>query len=325
MPNFSFADSRSQTLVERCPGEVHVAVLLGGPPHCTERDISLKSGAAVAQALREAGYRVSEVEVKAEALPPLPAGVDVIFPVLHGAFGEDGGIQSLLEARGLPYVGSGPEACRTMMDKQAAKRIVAAAGVPAPAGGLVTDPEADVPPGLSFPLIVKPNGQGSSVAIHRLRKMSGWWRRSLRNAFRVDRSVLVEEYIEGREITVGILDGTPLPVIEIVPPKGRIFDHDAKYEHRRGRTRYLCPPEKVSPAICEHAGNLALRCWEALGGKDMARIDFIVDKGGTPWFLEANAIPGFTGTSLLPKAAAAAGIVFPELCARLVRLNLNSP
>ena len=170
-------------------------------------------------------------------------------------------------------------------------------------------------------MVVKPNGQGSSLGMTRLTRLSGWWRRALNRAFALDSCVLAEEFVSGAEITVAVILGEALPVIEIVPPKGRMYDYDAKYEYKNGHTKYFCPPKTVSRAIRAEARRLALRAYEVLGAKDLLRVDFIVDADGTPWFLEAHSIPGFTGTSLVPKAAKAAGIEFPELCSRLVRAN----
>ncbi|NOY79674.1 MAG: D-alanine--D-alanine ligase [Kiritimatiellaeota bacterium] len=323
MPACRFVNQESAQLVTSEPAAAHIAVLSGGPPECTERETSLTSGAAVAAGLREAGYRVTEIEVAAATLPPIPHGTDAVFPALHGYFGEDGGIQELLDERGVPYVGSGATASRLMMDKTASKAAVRAAGVPVPAAVRLSGPGAPLPAKLGFPLIVKPNGQGSSVAVTRLYSAEDGWQEAVSVAFAVSEDVIAEQYIEGTEITVGLLDGRPLPVIEIIPPGGRIFDKDAKYAHTHGHTQYLCPPRHVSPAVCERARELALTAWNVLKARDMLRVDFIVDADGTPWFLEANSIPGFTATSLLPMAAKHVGISFAELCGRLVRAHLS--
>lgn len=299
---------------------LRVAVLKGGPS--SEREVSLRSGEAVAAALAEAGHRVFEIDVTEWALPELPA-VDVVFPALHGPFGEDGGVQQALEERGIAYVGSGVEASKLMMDKSRTKDTVRGHGVPTLNGVLIEDPDAPPVEGLRYPLIVKPNGQGSSLGMTKLTRSSVWWRRALRRGFALDSSVLVEEFMSGVEVTVGIILGEALPVIEIVPPKGHMFDYDAKYEYKNGHTRYYCPPKTVSEAVQAEVRRLALKAYEVLGARNLLRVDFIVDKGGKPWFLEANSIPGFTGTSLVPKAAKAVGIDFPELCSRLVRASVS--
>jgi D-alanine-D-alanine ligase len=321
MPEVVCADPDSEQRLCHSPRAYHAVVLKGGPS--SERIVSLKSGVAVATALRQAGYRVTEIDVTEARLPDLPEDTDVVFPALHGAFGEDGQVQALLEAAGVPYVGSDSQASALIMSKTRSKACVTAAGIPTPRAFPVLSADAPVPAELRFPAIVKPDCQGSTVGMTRLLRPSSWWRRALRKAFAVDSGVFVEEFITGTEITVGLLDGTPLPVVEIVPPKGRMFDYDAKYDHRRGHTHYLCPPEAVSEAVQARAQELAATAYKALGAKDMLRVDFIVDAQGAPWFLEANSLPGFTGTSLLPMAASRHGLSFVELCAHLVHTNLR--
>ncbi len=299
-----------------------VAVLMGGPS--SEREISLKSGAAVARALREAGHTVHEIDVTGRMLPDLPLGTDAVFPALHGEFGEDGGIQALLEANRIPYVGSGPRASRLMMDKAAAKDLVAQHGIPTPKYHLLTERDMPLPADLTLPLIVKPSRQGSSVGLSRLDTADPEpWQQALKAAFAVDREVLAEEFVEGPEITVGVLHGQALPVVEIVPPEGCLFDFDAKYTYARGQTHYLCPPETIGEQTQLQAQTLASKAAELLGARHLVRVDFLVDRDGQPVFLEANSLPGFTATSLLPKAAAAVGISFPELCAGLVQAALG--
>ena len=311
-----FADPEARRRVANALPAKTVAVLKGGAS--CERDVSLVSGAEVARALREAGYRVFEVELTANELPPLPPETDVVFPALHGSFGEDGQVQKLLETHGMPYVGSDAVASRLIISKRLTKQRLEEAGIPTPRYRMIESPDAPFPYDLRPPLIVKPDAQGSTVGVTRLNGPSGWWRRALNKAFAVDRRVLVEEYITGPEITVGVLNGDPLPVVEIVPPKGRIYDADAKYTHRRGHTHYFCPPENVAVQTQTRAQEIAVRTYELLEADDMLRVDFMVDDRGIPQVLEANSIPGFTPLSLLPKAAAAAGLTFPELCARLV-------
>ncbi|OPZ25200.1 MAG: UDP-N-acetylmuramate--L-alanine ligase [Lentisphaerae bacterium ADurb.BinA184] len=316
-PEVVFANSASAARLATAIEPWKVAVLLGGPSK--ERTVSLRSGAAVAAALRQAGHCVTESDVEACALPPIPAGTEVVFPVLHGTFGEDGGIQALLERAGFGYVGSGVEASRLIMSKVLTKERLAPHGIPMARHVLVSDPKAPAP-ALDYPLLVKPNAQGSSVGMTKLRRPEAW-RRALRKGLACDSAVLVEEFIEGTEITVGVLFGEALPVVEIVPPKGRTFDNDAKYAHSRGHTHYYCPPKTVPAAVQKRAQECAVKAYALLGAKDMLRVDFIVDRAGVPRLLEGNSIPGFTATSLLPKAAAAAGISFVELCVGLVRAN----
>lgn len=321
MPEVRFAGAEAEKAVRESLPVPRVVVLKGGPS--SEREVSLRSGAAVAAALREAGCEVTEVEFSSRELPPLPAQFDVVFPVLHGEFGEDGQIQALMDARGIRYVGSGASACRVIMDKVATKDLLLKHNLPTPKYARLKDAAAPVPSGLRFPVVVKPDGQGSSIGISIIETPDpAAWRKALEAAFALSDTVFAEEFVKGAEITVSVLHGKALPVVEIRPPGGRMYDYDAKYEYKYGKTEYFCPPERVSPAAQAEAQRLAEQIARVLEAKDMIRIDFIVDAAGTPWCLEGNAIPGCTATSLLPKAARAAGISFPELCAGLVRANL---
>ncbi len=297
-----------------------LTVLAGGPS--SEHEVSLKSGEAVADGLRQAGHKVTLTTFTKPELPPLSPFPEAIFPALHGEFGEDGQVQALLETAGIPYVGSGPEASRLMIDKAATKEVLSAAGIPTPPWRIVSDVNTPPPEASAFPLIIKPQTEGSSVGVALVEEPGEQWRRALRQAFHYCQQILVEKHIPGREITVAVLFGRSLPPIEIVPPSGRWFDFDAKYQYRHGRTEYLCPPRSIDPDIQHRCRELALRAWHELAAKDMARFDFIVDEEGTPWCLEVNTIPGFTQTSLLPRAARAASIGFAELCASLIHANL---
>ena len=316
-PEVVFANHASRKMLDANLKAPRVAVLQGGPS--AEHDISLQSAAAVSQALRDAGLVVDQIDVENRTLPRLPSDTEVVFPVLHGAFGEDGGVQSLLENADLPYVGSGPHASTDIMSKNVTKQKLIEQGIATPAYQLISSPETALPDNLRFPLVVKPVSQGSTYGLTKLRSPTGWWKRALNTAFKVDSKVMAEEFVEGVEITVGVLDGEPLPVVEIVPPKGRIFDFDAKYQHKRGHTHYYCPPQSVAQRLQKKAQDIARKVYAILGARDMLRVDMIIDPHGTVWVLEANSIPGFTATSLLPMAARATGISFPELCARLVK------
>lgn len=296
-----------------------VAVLMGGPS--SESEVSLRSGQAVAGALREAGWTVHELPFFEAALPALPAGTQVVFPALHGVFGEDGQVQSLLAARGLPYVGSGPEASARIMSKQATKDCAVAAGVPIIPGVLLRDPAAPLPAALPLPLVVKPNDGGSTIGLSVV-DLPEQWPEALAKAFAQSAEVVVERFIVGIELTVGLLDGTPLPPVEIRPP-GRYYDNDAKYTYRYGQTQYFCPPQSLTAAQVQRCQELAVLAFRALGARDLLRVDFLLEKSsGAFYLLEANSLPGFTATSLMPKAAAVAGIAFPALCDRLVRQAL---
>ncbi len=320
LPEVCFIDSTNRTDISNAVPPLQLTVLAGGSS--SERNISLRSGAAVADGLELAGHKVNLIDLQARELPELAPATNVVFPALHGSFGEDGQVQSLLEAAGFSYVGSGPEASRVMLDKAATKQKLRAADISTPAWWVLTDPAGKPPETAEFPLVIKPRTEGSSVGITRVERPGPDWDEALQEAFKYSEQILVEEFIEGKEITVAVLFGLPLPVIEIVPPAGHWFDFDAKYEYRHGHTNYLCPPQSIAKAGQEQAKQLATRAWQVLEAKDMARFDFIVDSAGDAWCLEVNTIPGFTQTSLLPRAARAADIGFTELCAALIANNL---
>ncbi len=305
-----------------------VGVLMGGPS--AEREISLKSGRAVCAALEQVGCCATAIEVSAGAdietalLTRLrAASVDVAFIALHGTFGEDGGVQRLLDREGLPYIGSSAEASAVAMDKVAARVQFEAAGLSIPRGiALRQERWADGAArpelmrriaSLGEPVVVKPSAQGSSIGVQIV--PSSQAALAIDGAFSYGSVVLVEEYVTGRELTVGMLEDQPLPVIEIVPSH-RFFDFTAKYQ--AGMTEYRVPAP-IDAATARAVQDAASAAHRALGCRDCSRVDLILTPAGLPAVLEVNTIPGFTGTSLLPKAAAAAGIAFPELCLRLVR------
>lgn len=290
-----------------------IAVFLGGPS--AEREVSLRSGAAVAAALRSRGHPVVEVD---PASPwTLPSGVGVVFLALHGTYGEDGTVQRELEALGVPYTGCGVESSRVAFDKALTKRRLVEAGVPTARFEVVRDAGAPWPAGWEPPVVIKPVRQGSSVGLHFVDN-TGDWPAAVASALGHDDAVLVEERIRGREVTVGILEDRALPLVEVRPRSGA-YDYRSKYT--RGATEYLCPapfgPEET--ARLQEAGLAAFR---AIGGRDYARVDVMVRPDGAPVVLEVNTLPGMTETSLLPMAAAAAGLDFAGLCERMVVLAL---
>jgi D-alanine--D-alanine ligase len=295
--------------------DLKVGVLMGGTS--TEREVSFKSGAAIATALEQVGFNVVRVELNADELPAATRQCQVVFPALHGGFGENGGIQQLLEDARLPYVGSDPATSRTIMDKEATKVVLRRAKLPVARGGVVTSVSAALPAGLSLPVIVKPNCGGSSVGLTLVQALDQW-PDALRKVFQHEPGALVEEYLTGPELTVGLVDGEPLPPVEIVPP-AKIYDYDAKYTYAQGKTEYFCPPKSLTPAQSDELMELGRRAYRALSVRDLVRVDLMLDTpGGKPRILEANSIPGFTGTSLLPKSAKQAGISFEQLCTHLV-------
>ena len=293
-------------------GPLNITVLMGGPS--SERDISLLSGEAVASALESCGHRVTRADITPENTAALDCpGIDVVFIALHGDFGESGRVQELCEARGLPYIGSDPRASELSLDKAAAKQRFRRAGLVTPDWVVVEeyDPPADTAARLAelpLPVVVKPVDGGSSVDVTIARDAPAR-DAALADVLDTYSRAMVERFVEGRELTVGILDEQVLPVLEIIPP-GRFYDKRAKYTDCG--TRYVFDhglDERTAAAVQDHA----LRAHRELGCRDLSRVDFILDRTGGPVVLEINTIPGFTSHSLLPMAAAEAGISFERL------------
>ena len=295
--------------------KLKIAVLLGGPS--AEREVSLRSGAAVASALRSLGHEVSEVDPRVEGWK-LPPKTQVVFLALHGTYGEDGTVQRQLDKVGVPYTGCDAEASRVAFDKFLTKQRCVSAGVPTARFALIDSPAARWPMGWDPPVVLKPVRQGSSVGLQFVERVSDW-SKALAEAMRFDSQVLIEEKITGRETTVGVLDGKPLPVVEVRPKTG-VYDYQSKYTS--GATEYLCPApfDKETTTRIQTA---AMGAFKVIGGRDYARVDVMVNGGGRPLVLEVNTLPGMTETSLLPKAAAAAGLSYAELCQKMIELALQ--
>lgn len=284
-----------------------VAVLKGGIS--SEREISLKSGGAIAQGLRDGGYEVEEIDVDSKELT-LPDRIEAVFVALHGLFGEDGEVQQILMDQGVPFTGSGVDSSRISFDKVLTRACLEEAGVPVPAGEIITRSDERT---LSVPLVVKPSREGSSVGVHIVTDEQQW-ETAYADAAGHAGEVLVETFIPGRELTVGVVDGEVLPVVEI-KPNAEWYDFDAKYV--TGDTEYICPAQ-IDDDLKNTLQQIALKTFECLGAEGFGRVDFRVTPEGKAYVLELNAIPGFTATSLLPKAAAADGIGFSELCCRIM-------
>jgi D-alanine-D-alanine ligase len=293
----------------------NITVMLGGPS--AEREVSLRSGAAVAKALRSLGHQVHELDPK-EPNWSLPAGTQVVFLALHGTYGEDGTVQQRLEELGVPYTGCGVEASRLAFDKILTKQKCVAAEIPTARFAVFDSPSASWPMGWQPPVVLKPVRQGSSVGLQFVDRVADW-SQALTEALRYDSLVLMEEKIVGRETTVGILAGKPLPVVEVRPKTGT-YDYQNKYTP--GATEYFCPAD-FDEATTQRIQAAALGAFQAIGGRDYSRVDVMVRANGEPVVLEVNTLPGMTETSLLPKAAAAAGIGYADLCQRMVELALH--
>jgi len=297
---------------------LRVTVLCGGPS--AEREVSLESGRAVAEALRRRGHEVFVADIGPQQLSALDRAADVVFPALHGTFGEDGTLQAILEQRGIRFVGSRSAASALAMDKPAAKRVVAGLGFDTPPWWLVTheDLERGGPLPFHAPLVIKPVDQGSSVDTVIVRHDGEVVAALARIVSRRGRA-LVERYIAGDELTVGIVGRQTLPPI-CVRPKREFYDYEAKY--RDESTEYLF--DAGHPAeLLERLEQQSWQVFEALGCRHLARVDWIADAAGRLWFLEVNTIPGFTSHSLVPKAAARVGLSFDQLVDRLVRLAVE--
>ena len=294
--------------------DINVLVLMGGPD--AEREISLKSGAMIAAALREAGGFIVHEQIidkpTSTELRALPG--DVIFPVLHGPFGEGGPLQEIMEADGRPYVGSRPRAARIAMDKISSKLFARTAGIRTPPARILI---AGEPCDLEMPVIVKPIDDGSSVGVRRCFDAAQFAAARAELEVKHPR-LMAEKLIVGREITVGILERDLLPMIEVVTSQ-EFYDFSAKYE--RSDTQYILDPA-LAPEIQAEIAYASRTIYERIGCRDIARVDFMVDEVGA-WFLEINSMPGMTDHSLVPKAAAHAGISFPKMCARLVEKSLS--
>jgi D-alanine-D-alanine ligase len=307
-----------------------VAVLKGG--RSLERNVSLRSGARVEDALHRLGHDVVPIDVGADLVDRLQAvRPDVAFVALHGRGGEDGTVQELLDLIGVPYTASGPSACSRCMDKVVAKHELRGAGLPTPdfyafsqaafeelgAGRALPALEER----LDFPIVVKPAAQGSALGI-KFARTAADVPAAIVAAFSYDTKVLLERHVEGRDLAVSVIDGPDgpeaLPVVEAIPRDEDFYDFEARYEI--GRTAFVCPA-LIPPETTARAQELALAAYATLGCAGFARVDLMLEEGtGDLYLLEANAIPGLTDTSLLPLAAEAAGISFDDLIARIVDL-----
>lgn len=318
----------------------NVVVLMGGVS--PEREISLRSGNAVARALVDAGFNVSCIDVKDEKIEELDhKEVDVAFVALHGYFGEDGGVQQLLESKGIPYTGSGVNASKLAMDKLATKKCFIESGLKTPDYVTVTEFQELTEiqhevMRLGLPVVLKPTRNGSSIGISLVKDINNL-QPGLERAFEFGYEVIIEKYIKGREFTVGIIDDKALPIIEIKPAV-EFFNYDAKYKDNR--TEYLivetiqrengnivgnpsCNVGYLSSSQYDEAQELALNAHRVLGCRGFSRVDMLLEENNF-YLLEVNTIPGFTEKSLLPKAARAAGISFSSLCEKIVELAFRS-
>lgn len=328
---------------------MNVAVVFGGTSE--ERDVSIASGLQVIDGLRKSGHEVLAIDTARGALtagdekqlrqvqildsPPdsralaeIRSGftltvhtanelrnVDVVFIALHGGSREDGSLQAMLEVSGIPFTGTGHVGSTLAMDKDISKRIIKAAGIPTPDWQMCSPSDVSITNKLGFPIIVKPNAQGSTVGLSLVTKPNDL-RRAIDEAGKFGSEVMLETFVPGRELTVGVLDSTPLAAGEIIV-NSEIFDYHAKYQ--RGAAQEIFPAE-ITPNQKKIVQELGLRVHNALKLNGYSRVDFRMDESGALWVLEANTVPGLTSMSLLPQSAKAVGIEFPELCDTICNL-----
>ncbi len=301
----------------------NIGVLMGG--YSSEREISLRSGNAVYEALATAGYAVKPIDIQTNDHPKIiemikSSGINVAFIALHGRLGEDGQIQTILDELDIPYTGCGPAASQKAFNKITAQSAFKNAGLSVPENFFITNGSLvhfkEVFAVLKkLPFVVKAACEGSSIGISMVRHPSAW-EGVLRDALSYGPYVIVEKYIKGREVTAGIFDGEALPLVEVIN-RNLLFDYNSKYQ--KGLTEYVVPaafPEALTKKIQE----MALVAYKTLGCEGFARIDIRIDAQEQPYILEINTIPGFTATSLFPKAALKAGYSFLEVCEKLLDL-----
>ena len=295
-----------------------IAVLMGGPG--SEREVSLASGNSVLEALVKEGLNAVPVNVTSHTLE-LPENTGLCFNVIHGTFGEDGEMQTQLEELGIPYTGAGKKSSEVAFDKLASKELFLANNVPTPASETVDCTHGVKLPQMPLPYVIKPPREGSSVGVHIVHTEEEAIA-AMNDAAKYGNEVLVEALIQGKELTVGILDGVALPVVHIAPRDG-FYDMKNKYPWMsdEGGTDYYCPAE-LDAEITEKVQQAALAAHHSLGIEIYSRVDVLLDEQNNPYVLEANTIPGMTASSLLPKAAQAAGYEFGPLCQKIAELSL---
>jgi len=296
-----------------------IAVLMGGPG--SERDVSLASGKAVLKALQGRGLNAVGVDVTGYDLD-LPEGTGLAFNVIHGTFGEDGQLQDILEAKGVPYTGAGSQSSRLAFDKNKAKALFLSHNVPTPLSEIVDVTNGSKLPQMTAPFVVKPPREGSSVGVHIVREQADA-EAAMEDAAKYGNDILVEQFIEGKELTVGVFDDAALPIVHIAPRSG-FYDMANKYPWLSGGagSDYYCPAD-LDEATTKAVQDAALAAHRALGIEVYSRVDVLLDAQNRPFVLESNTIPGMTETSLMPKSAAAAGIPFDELCIRIAEISLK--
>jgi len=300
--------------------DMKIAVAMGGPG--SEHDVSMASGQAVLKALLAEGCDAVELLVKGHSME-VPEGVGLVFNTIHGTYGEDGEMQRELEGKGIAYTGAGSVASELAFDKVTSKVQFVKAGVPTPASEIVNCADGVVMPEMNVPYVVKPAREGSSVGVHIVMNDSEA-QAAMEDAAQFGADVLVEQFVEGKELTVGVVDDEVFPVVHIAPRSG-FYDKNNKYPWMTGEggTDYYCPAE-LSDEETAKVKEAALAAHRSLGIEVYSRVDVLLNSEGDAFVLEANTIPGMTESSLLPKAGAAAGYPFGELCLKIADLSLET-
>lgn len=295
-----------------------IAVLMGGPG--SEREVSIASGESVSKALAEKGAAVIDVVLEDESLE-LEDEVDLVFNVIHGTFGEDGSLQKILNERRIPYTGAGASSSELAFDKLLSKKSFVEHGVNTPLFDFIST-SGELQTSIKEPYVIKPPKEGSSVGVHIIRDASEF-DEAIKDVAKYDEIALVEEFISGKELTVGILNGEALPIVHIQPESG-FYDMNNKYPWLSGAqgSQYFCPAD-LDDEITSKIKDLALEAHKALGIEIYSRVDVLLSDEQIPYVLEVNTIPGMTETSLLPKAANAYGINFANLCERIAELSMS--
>lgn len=305
-----------------------IAVVMGGPS--AEREVSLNTGRAILTALKEKGYHAVGIDlVPRHFIEQLEQEkIEVVFNAIHGLYGEDGLLQGTLEMLGIPYTGSGVLASAMAMDKAVSKRLFMSGKIPTPQSRLYNKRDVDLDMVLKeiqevfgVPVVVKAAAQGSSIGVSIVEDMADL-ESAITEAFKYSGHIVVEEFIKGKELTVSILgneEPKALPIIEIVPQSGR-YDYTSKYT--KGATEYIVPA-RLEATVADHIQHIALEAYKLLGCRGIGRVDVMLSDDNQPYVLEINTIPGMTATSLVPKAAAAIGISFADLCEQMLLMVID--
>lgn len=299
-----------------------ITLLMGGPG--SEHEVSLNSGKGVAEALQAAGFTDVNTLIVQDEQPQIPEGTELCYNMIHGTYGEDGTLQRYLEKRGVPYTGAGSKVSLECFDKVRTKKHFIAQGVSTPASQTLTRAEvaAGVQANVPLPCVVKPPKEGSSFGVH-IVKEANQLAAALSDVASYGEEILIEEFIDGKELTVPVLDGVALPIVHICPRSG-FYDVNNKYPsiYGNGGTDYICPAE-LSAKETEVVQQAAVAAYQALGVEVYGRVDVLLNAEGKPYVLEINTIPGMTSSSLFPKSAAAAGISYAELCTRIAEISMH--